>query len=74
LGLYTAKIHVLYYLAERFKARSLKKWSVLGIYAVLCLGYFILQLIPYLDIGFSAVATLAGLGASVYLPRVIKKS
>jgi hypothetical protein len=73
LGLYTAKIHTLYYLSERLKHKSFRKWGVGYVYSVLCVGYFLLQIIPYVSTGLSCLFTLAGLGASVYLPKSSQK-
>lgn len=73
LGLYTAKIHTLYYVAERYKHKSMKHWGIGWCYTLCCFIYFILQLVPYVNTTLSAVFTLAGLGASVYIPKYVKR-
>lgn len=74
LGLYTAKIYSLHYVAEQVKHKYFRKFDVITIYSLLCVVYFALQLVPYLGTGLSWVFTLAGLGASIYFPKPQKKS
>jgi hypothetical protein len=73
LGLYTAKIHVLFYLADVAKHKFMRSWGLISLYSLMCIFYFTLQLIPYLNTGLSWIFTLMGLGASIYLPKAIKK-
>lgn len=74
LGLYTAKIHVLYFLAERLKVKRFKRVGIITLFSGMCACYFTLQLVPYLNTGLSWLFTLLGLGASIYLPKVAKKN
>ena len=73
LGLYTAKIYVLQYLAVRIKHLYLRGWGMISVFALLCMLYFALQLVPYIGPILSVIFTLAGLGASVVIPKLGKK-
>jgi hypothetical protein len=74
LGLYTAKIYSLHYVAERIRYKYFRKYSLIMIYSLLCCVYFSLQLVPVLGAGLSWGFTLAGLGASLYIPKSQKKA
>lgn len=74
LGLYTAKIYSLHYVADRIKHHYVPKWGLIPLYSVLCIVYFTLQMIPYIGMAMSWGFTLVGLGASIYFPKVHKKS
>ena len=73
LGLYTAKIHTINYIAEYSKHKFFRRWSHVSLYSALCVLYFALQLIPYVNTGLSWSFTLLGLGASVYIPKINPK-
>lgn len=74
LGLYTAKIHTLYFVAERIKVKYLRKFGMMSLYSLSCVVYFMMQLVPYVGTGLTWGFTLAGLGASVYIPKMKKKT
>lgn len=74
LGLYTAKIYSLYYVAERIKHKYFRRFGIILIYSMLCIVYFGFQLVPYLGTGLTWAFTLSGLGASLYIPKAQKKS
>lgn len=73
LGLYTAKIYTLYYFAERLKHKLMKQWKLFTLFSLLCVLYFIVLFIPVVGIVLTGVFTLAGLGASSFIPKAIKK-
>jgi hypothetical protein len=74
LGLYTAKIYSLYYVAERVKHKYFRKFGLVTIYSLLCVVYFAFQLVPYIGTGLTWGFTLTGLGATLYIPKSQKKA
>jgi len=46
---------------------------MISVFALLCMLYFALQLVPYVGSILSVIFTLAGLGASVVIPKLGKK-
>jgi hypothetical protein len=76
LGLYTAKIYPLYFIAQKIQAKLLVNYkgvSLFALFSFFCCLYFFVQMIPYLSQTLSWIFTLSGIGATVYLPKTFKQ-